>query len=119
MEALIISLPILYCFFTGILIAWGMQVFACLYSIINTVTHYRKRARTLEVIQLSIVAIVTIVLFILLFYATSFAAFHMASIFFSEIWYAIFLFYVTSSSFEGEVNIREKFPSTHIISFHR
>lgn len=118
MEYLITILPITFCMLSGILIAWGIQVAACLFNIIFIVTKARAHPRSLEVLQFSVVIMTTAALFVLLFYATSFAAVHMLSIVLAETWYAMFLFFITSSSFSDEMTVRDKFGDNTLI-YHK
>lgn len=91
MEFLVLSLPTIFCVFTGLLIAWSIQAGASLFTIIRSITSFGDQVRPTEYLRAALVAIVTIFLFIFLFIATTFASFHMVTILMVEIWYAAFL----------------------------
>jgi len=91
MELLVLSLPTIFCIFTGLLIAWSIQAEASLFSIIRSITSFGDQVRPTEYLRALLVAVVTVFLLVLLFVATAFASFHMVTILMIEIWYAAFL----------------------------
>jgi len=92
METLLLFLPTIFSFLSGILISWGIFVMYRLSTIIEESTGEIKSAQKWCI---GCIAITTLMLASLLFFFTSFAAFHMSTILFLEIWYGIFLTRIT------------------------
>jgi len=107
MEHLITLLPIVFSLLTGILISWGIHIGMCLFSTIKIIQHLRGQVRHSDLIQMAAIVSITSVLSVLLFFVPQFAATHMITIVFVEIWYMIFLFFVSETAFMSETNVKE------------
>ena len=90
----------IFSMFTGILIAWSFQSGGELLNNLVTANRAQQTTNVFELVQFSIITVVTISMFILLFLATGYASFHVFGIIIAEIWYSMFLFYLTSNHFE-------------------
>jgi len=94
MEFFIMFMPTIFCIVTGLLIAWGIQIAACLTTIMYNSHTYRHYIRIDDIIQTIFIGIMTMLLFGFMFIFPSFAAFHMPSIIVFELWYTAYLLYV-------------------------
>lgn len=92
MEAILLFLPILFVFFTGTLISWGIYL-----MIIMMFPARKYNKKNIKNMCLMAILIATIFLVGNLFIFTGFAAFHMPTILFFEIWYITFLYRITIS----------------------
>lgn len=95
METILLMLPTIFSFTTGVLIAWGIYLMLVLSSLANIIPDGEgKQAKKWCIFFL---AATTFTLFSLLFIFPTFAAFHISTIIFVEIWYATFLYRVNAS----------------------
>jgi hypothetical protein len=119
MEELLSVLPLIFCFWTGILIAWGAYDGYKSAAIISDVIGMGRAIRSSDVIQLVITIIVTPLLFIALFVVPQFVSLHLDTILFLEIWYSLFLFYVTEHIFYNIEPLKHLKNSNSVqINFH-
>jgi len=95
MESILLFLPTFFSFFTGILIAWSIYLLVVMLCQSKTTISHSKK--TIKMMCLYSILIFTVFLFSTLFIFTSFAAFHMPTILFLEIWYVTFLYRITIS----------------------
>lgn len=98
MEKLISLSPLIFCFWTGILIAWSGVVMYNTSMVIYNVVHMDRFIRNSDIIQLVVVAVGSILLLVALFVTTYQTAFHLDTILFLEVWYSIFLFHISENS---------------------
>lgn len=117
MEYLITFLPTIFCLFTGILIAWSIQLGLMTSSIIHSVKQHRSHARLTEIIQVGVLSFASIFLFVLLFVAFDFASFHMSTIIICEIWYALYLYCSTKNLIQSEYRLQHN-DSLTVINQH-
>jgi len=99
MELLLSTLPAIFAFFTGILIAWGgfagYKTVTTMYDVIDM----GRKVRHSDMYQAVCLLSGTVLLVIVLFVTPQFAAFHIDTILFLEILYSLFLINVTESAF--------------------
>jgi len=116
MELLLSTLPIIFSFWTGILIAWGGFAGYKTAMTIYDVSKMGRKVRNSDIFQTATLSIGTALLIIVLFIVPHFAAFHLDTILFLEIWYSIFLMNVTESaviSFEPLKQLKAKHINFH------
>ena len=120
MEGILSLLPAIFCFWTGILIAWGFFAGYKSAAIIHDVVEMGRKVRTSDLAQVVTIAVVTSLLFIVMFVTPQFTAFHMDTILFLEIWYSIFLLYVTENSIRSFEPLKQVKNSTvSVVHFHQ
>lgn len=116
MELLLSTLPAIFAFFTGILIAWGgFAGYKTVMTMFDFIDMGRK-VRHSDMWQAVSLLFGTILLVIVLFVTPQFAAFHLDTILFLEILYSLFLFKVTESaviSFEPLEQIKANYTHSH------
>jgi len=95
METILLFLPTIFSFLTGILIAWGIYLMFVLSSIALMLPEGPRRLAKKWCI--CFLGGVSLTLFLLLFLFTGFAAFHISTILFIEIWYMSFLYRVNTA----------------------
>lgn len=93
METLLVFLPTIFSFFTGLLISWGVYLGTVM--ILFSPKFDNDTHNLIKYICLGCLCTMNIGLLSLLFIFTGFAAFHMVTILFIEIWYADFLYRMT------------------------
>jgi hypothetical protein len=112
MQGLLSLLPYIFCFWTGILIAWGAYNGYKSAAIITDVMSMGRNIRSSDIIQLVVTMIVTPLLVVALFVVPQFVSLHLDTILFLEIWYSLFLFYVTEHLFYAEEPLHQLKQST-------
>lgn len=95
MESILLFLPIFFSFFTGMLIAWSLYLMIIMTCKSKANIGYSKNL--IKTICLCVMFAFSVFLTSILFIFTAFAAFHMATILFLEIWYITFLYRITIS----------------------
>lgn len=95
METILLFLPMFFIFFTGILIAWSAYLIAVMSCLAEK--NIGRDKKTIKTMCLYVIAGFALFLLGNLFIFTSFAAFHMPTILFLEIWYVTFLYRITDS----------------------
>lgn len=93
METILLFLPTIFSFFTGILVSWG--IYLCVVLAFFSADFKNDTGKLVKNVCLVSLCTVNIFLLLLLFIFTSFTAFHMVTIIFIEIWYITFLYRVT------------------------
>jgi len=119
MQGLLSLLPFIFCFWTGILIAWGAFTGYKNATIVHNVLSSGRKARRSDLIQLSVITIATSLLITALFILPQFVAYHLDTILFLEIWYSLFLLYITEHSFYVANSFKKNTTSHEAIThFH-
>ncbi len=95
METILLFLPTFFIFFTGMLISWGIYLMVVMVCKSEKDTSQDKKI--IKKICLFGILVITTFLAGNLFIFTAFAAFHMPTILFLEIWYSTFLYRITVS----------------------
>ena len=111
METFLLLLPTIFCFFSGILVSWGAYL---TYGFVSTLKEIDDKSdKMAELLCILMILAVSISIILLLFVFTEFAAFHMSTILFLEIWYALFLYRlaITPGYTPCHVIIRHSTPS--------
>ena len=119
METFLLFLPTIFCFFSGILVSWGAYL---AYGFVATLTNVDDKTDKLaEIMCILVILVATISIILLLFLFTEFAAFHMSTILFLEIWYALFLYRLatTSGYTPCHVIIWRSAPSKTLFHIHK
>jgi len=112
MEYLIMMLPYIFSIISGVLVAWGIQTTVCLGKIVFASRSYYHHADTVDLAHLIAVALVTTLLIHLLFFVPSFAALHMATFVLLELWYSVYLFYIS------EIATKTEYQLSQLIKVH-
>jgi len=92
METVLLLLPTIFSFMSGILIAWSTYL---LYKLTGDSETTDPTIKITNGWCMLLIAVIAISLIFILFVFTTFAAFHMSTIIFLEIWYATFLYHVS------------------------
>ncbi len=93
METFLLFLPIIFSFFTGILISWG--IYLCVLLTFFSSDFKNDTGKLVRNMCILSLCTVNIFLLLLLFVFTAFASFHMVTILFIEIWYITFLYRIS------------------------
>lgn len=102
MESMLLLLPAIFSFFSGILISWSMFL---AYRLIILSKAAQPETKTAELWCVGGILVITALLFSFLFIFTEFAAFHMSTIIFFEIWYAFFLYRISATPWNTPCHI--------------
>lgn len=116
MEQLVLWMPMLFCYVTGIIIAWSGFILQNYISIWSGLTGLRRTHRTNDVITAGTISAVMIILGMLLFVVPQVVSPIMDLTLVLELWYAAFLTYVTNKSTISMLNIRSIKNSTTFVS---
>lgn len=92
METVLLLLPTIFSFMSGILIAWSTYL---LYKLAGDSETIDPMITITHGWCILLITAITLSLILILFVFTTFAAFHMSTIIFLEIWYATFLYHVS------------------------
>lgn len=115
MEIVLLLLPIIFSFLSGILISWGIFV---MYRLSATIEISTGEIKTAQKWCMFCVAMTTLVLTLLLFFFPTFAAFHMSTIMFLEFWYSIILVRITLTPWNTPCKLLIPKNIQHGIAFH-
>jgi hypothetical protein len=119
METLLLFLPTIFCFFSGILVSWGAYL---AYGFVATLTNVNDKTDKLaEIMCIVVILTATVSILLLLFLFTAFAAFHMSTILFLEIWYTFFLYRlsVTPGFTPCHIILQHSIPSKPLFHIHK
>jgi len=96
MEAFLNLLPIIFCYFSGILTVWGITICCKDISLLQLFKHKHPRLRKHDRLPSIIIFLATTFILLNLFVFPQYLAYYMEIMFIVEIWYAVFLYLWTS-----------------------
>lgn len=106
MKDLLFLIPIVFCFFTGILIAVNSYVAIRTTCIIREIKKQKRKVRFSDFVIVTITSIVALMLTTLMFITPEFTAHNINAILFFEVWYSLFLFQLTQQTMRSAIEVK-------------
>ncbi len=118
MEQVLLLLPTLFCYLTGIIIAWSLMILVDYYAVRQAAKHIGRALRKDDYIRISVVTIVTTLLLAGSFVPSAFVANIMDMLIILEMWYVIFLIQTSDYAIKSQVSLKQiQAPKTNIVHF--
>lgn len=99
METFLNLLPIIFCYFSGILTVWGITICYKHMSLLQLFKHKHSQIRKHDRLPFIIITFATIFILLNLFVFPQYLSYYTEIMFIVEVWYAVFLSFYTIELF--------------------